>query len=409
MIKRLLIQIAIVAIALALSYFFRYEIGLMTPPPIKVGVLHSLTGTMAVSEKSVKDGTLLAIKEINEQGGLLGRSIEAVIRDGKSDGPTFALAAEKLISEDKVDVVFGGWTSTSRKALKPIIEKFNHLLFYPLQYEGLETSPNIIYTGAAPNQQIIPAVKWANDHLGKSFFLVGSDYVFPRTANAIIKDQAALLDVTIVGEEYLQLGSSDVDAIVEKIVKAKPDVILNTINGESNIAFFKKLRGAGITSAKTPTMSFSIAEEELKSIGPKELIGDYACWNYFQSIDTEQNKHFVRIYKETFGQDRVTDDPIEAAYFGVYLWARAVQDALSTDPALVLKALPDQSYSAPEGMVYIDADTLHTWKTVRIGQIQTDGQFKIVWSSDKPIRPRPFPPYRTQAEWEKFLLQQRNG
>jgi len=403
--KRLIIQIAIVAFALALSYLFRYEIGLMTPPPIKVGVLHSLSGTMSFSEASVINGTLLAIKELNQQGGVLGRHIEAVVRDGKSDWPTFGMEAEKLIAEENVAVVFGGWTSASRKAIKPIFEKYNHLLFYPLQYEGLESSPNIIYTGATPNQQIIPAVKWAKDHIGMNFFLVGSDYLFPRAANEIIKDQTALLRGKIVGEEYLPLGSLDVDGIIAKIVKANPDVILNTINGDSNIAFFKKLREAGVTSEKTPTISFSIAEEELKNIGAQQLAGDYAVWNYFQSIDSESNKNFVRSYKETFGQDRVTDDPIEAGYFGVHLWARAVRDALSIDPVLVRKALPDQSFAAPEGLVYIDADTQHTWKTVRIGQIQSDGQFKIVWSSDKPIRPRPYPPYKTKAEWEEFLRQ----
>ncbi len=403
--KRQIIQLTIIAVALALSYVFRYEIGIISPPPIKVGVLHSLSGTMAISEMSVKDGTLLAIKELNEQGGLLGRQIVPVIRDGKSDWPTFGLEAEKLITEDKIAVVFGGWTSASRKTLKPIFEKHNHLLFYPVQYEGLETSPNIIYTGATPNQQIIPAVKWAKDNIGSSFFLVGSDYVFPRTANEIIKDQVALLQGTIVGEEYLLLGSTDVDAIIEKIVKTKPDLILNTINGDSNIAFFRKLREAGVKSETTPTISFSIAEEELKTIGVQALVGDYAAWNYFESIDSETNHEFVRKYKEMFGQNRMTDDPIEAGYFGVHLWARAVRSALSSDPVLVRRALPDQSYNAPEGMVYIDEATLHTWKTVRIGQIQANGQFRIVWSSERPVRPRPFPPYRNKAAWEQFLQQ----
>jgi urea transport system substrate-binding protein len=232
--KRLIIQIAIVAFALALSYLFRYEIGLMTPPSIKVGVLHSLTGTMSFSEIPVKDGTLLAIKELNEQGGILGRRIEALVRDGKSDSPTFGLEAEKLISGDKVAVVFGCWTSASRKAVKPIFEKYNHLLFYPLQYEGLESSPNIIYTGPTPNQQIIPAVAWAKEHLGNNFFLVGSDYAFSHTANDIIKGQVASLQGKIVGKEYLEIGSSAVDAIIEKIVQAKPDVILNSISGDRN-------------------------------------------------------------------------------------------------------------------------------------------------------------------------------
>jgi urea transport system substrate-binding protein len=257
---------------------------------IKVGILHSLTGTMAGSEKEVVDATKMAIDEINSAGGLLGKKIEPVVADGRSDWPTFAREAERLITQEKVAVVFGCWTSASRKTVKPVFEKHNHLLFYPVQYEGLEQSKNIIYTGAAPNQQIIPAVKWAFDNVGKRMFLVGSDYVFPRTANEIIKEQVKSLKGEIAGEEYVLLGSNQVDAIVKKIVDTKPDVILNTINGDTNVAFFKALRAAGITPQKIPTMSFSLAEAELTAMGSKELAGDYASWNYFQAIDSKQNQ-----------------------------------------------------------------------------------------------------------------------
>ena len=370
---------------------------------IKVGILHSMTGTMAISESPVKDSTLLAIEEINETGGLLGKKIEVVIRDGKSDWPTFAKEAEKLISEDIVSVVFGTWTSASRKTVKPIFEKLNHLLFYPVQYEGLEQSPNIVYTGAAPNQQIIPSVKWTFDNIGKKFFLVGSDYIFPRTANAIIKDIVSALEGEIVGEEYLLLGSSDVDELVKKIVDTKPDAIFNSINGDSNLAFFKALRAAGITPDKIPTISFSIAEAELQAMGAADFAGDYAAWNYFQSIDSEKNNEFVAKFKKTYGASRVTDDPIEAGYFGVHLWAKAVKDAGTTEIEAVRKALPKQSFEAPEGMVYIDGENQHTWKIVRIGKIRPDGQFEIVWSSEKPIRPVPFPVYRSKVEWNQFL------
>ncbi len=371
--------------------------------PIKVGVLHSLTGTMAISEKPVVDSTLMAIEEINQQGGIQGRIIEPVVVDGRSDWPTFAEEAEKLIVEEKVSVVFGCWTSASRKTVKPVFEKHNHLLFYPVQYEGLEQSKNIIYTGAAPNQQIIPAIKWCFDNLGSRFFLIGSDYVFPRTANEIIKDILSVLEGEVVGEEYILLGSDDVDEVVQKIIETQPDVILNTINGDSNIHFFRKLSDAGITSGKIPTMSFSIAEDELRVLGAEHMVGNYASWNYFQSLETNENREFVERFKERYGSHRVTDDPMEAGYFGVKLWAQAVREAGTDDINKVRKAVKNQSYSAPEGMVYVDTENNHVWKTVRIGIIGEDGQFKIVWSSGKPVRPVPYPAYRSKSQWDKFL------
>lgn len=371
--------------------------------PIKVGVLHSLTGTMAISETSVRDATLMAIAEINAQGGLLGRTLLPVVADGKSDWPTFAREAERLITQDKVSVVFGCWTSASRKTVKPVFERLDHLLFYPVQYEGLEQSPNIIYTGAAPNQQILPAVKWSLDNVGKKFFLVGSDYVFPRTANAIIRAQVTALRGEIVGEEYVLLGSTDVKDMVAKIVAAAPSVILNTINGDTNVAFFKELRAAGITPAKIPTMSFSIAEDELRSMDATQMAGDYTAWNYFQSGVSPENQKFVAAFKAKYGAARVTDDPMEAGYFGVHLWAQAVRDAGTDDVKEVRKKLPNQTFIAPEGLVSIDADNQHTWKTVRVGKIRADGQFDIVWTSDKPVRPVPFPVYKTREEWETFL------
>lgn len=370
---------------------------------ITVGVLHSLSGTMAISEQSVHDATLLAIEEINAQGGLLGKRLMPVVVDGKSDWPTFAREAERLITQDRVAVVFGCWTSASRKTVRPVFERYDHLLFYPVQYEGLEQSPNIVYTGAAPNQQIIPAIKWAFDHVGTRFFLVASDYVFPRSANAIVKAQISALRGRVVGEEYLLLGTKDVREVVRKIEQAHPQVIVNTINGDTNVAFFHALRAAGITPQKIPTLSFSIAEDELRSMDPKAMAGDYAAWNYFQSIDRKENAAFVAKFKQRYGPDRVTDDPMEAAYFGVHLWAQAVNDAQTADPREVRKALPTQTFAAPEGLVYIDSHNQHTWKTVRIGRIREDGQFDVVWTSDKPIRPVPYPVYLSKSEWEGFL------
>ncbi len=377
--------------------------------PIKVGILHSVTGTMAISEKSVLDSTLMAIEEINLKGGLIGRKIEPVIVDGRSDWPTFAKEAERLIVDEKVSVIFGCWTSASRKTVKPIFEKYNHLLFYPVQYEGLEQSPNIVYTGAAPNQQIIPAVKWCFDNLGKKFFLIGSDYIFPRSANAIIRDQTIALGAEIVGEEYILLGSNNVENMVQKIVEAQPEVILNTINGDSNISFFKELKQAGITPDKIPTMSFSIAEDELRTLSTDNMVGDYACWNYFQSVATEENMGFVKRFKLKYGSDRTTDDPIEAGYFGVYLWGSAVKDAGSADTGKVRMALKRQYLQAPEGIVYIDPDNNHTWKTVRIGRIRKDGQFDIIWDSERSIQPVPFPASRTRSEWKSFLQAMYDG
>jgi len=371
--------------------------------PIKVGILHSLSGTMAISEKSVVDATLLAIEEINDQGGLLGRKVRPIVMDGRSDWPTFAELANKLVVEKKVSVVFGCWTSASRKTVKPVFEQHDHLLFYPVQYEGLEQSPNIVYTGAAPNQQIIPAINWCYANLGKRFFLVGSDYVFPRTASAIMRDRIGELGGEIAGEEYVLLGSKQVEGMVQKILETRPDVILNTINGDSNVAFFRQLGKAGITPDKIPTMSFSLAEDELLVLGVANMTGNYACWNYFQSIDSEQNRSFVKRFRRRYGSYRVTDDPMEAGYFGVYLWAEAVKRAGTPDPKDVRKAVGGLSFRAPEGLVSVDPDTQHTRKSVRVGRIRPDGQFDIVWRSEEPIFPEPFPESRTRSEWNEFL------
>lgn len=398
----LLFVIPLLAMALFSYLFFS---GYYQKPPIKVGILHSLTGTMAISEQSVKNGTLLAIQEINKKGGVLGRKIEPVVRDGQSDESVFASEAEKLLRDEKVEVIFGAWTSASRKTLIPILEKYQKLLFYPVQYEGLESSPYVVYTGAAPNQQIIPAVKWAFDHLGKTFFLVGSDYIFPRTANAIIKEQVKALRGEVIGEEYILLGSSNVSKVVEKIKEAQPKVILNTINGDANIAFFKELYNAGLTSDQIPSISFSIAEVELKNLNSNYIEGNYAAWNYFQSIDSPANYKFVHDFKKAYGENSVTDDPIEAGYFGVYLWANAVQSALRTNTEDVRKHLSNEGFEAPEGVVYIDPENQHTWKIVRIGKIRSDRQFDIIWSSGKPVRPVPYPIYKSKEEWNLFLNQ----
>lgn len=370
---------------------------------IKVGILHSFTGTMGLSEKPVAEATLLAIEEINQKGGVLGRQVEPVIVDAHSDDELFAKGAERLITHDGVATLFGCWTSSSRKRVKEVVERYDHLLFYPVQYEGLEQSRNIVYTGALPNQQITPAVKWSFDNLGRKFFLVGSDYVFPRTANSIIKDQIAALQGQVVGEEYVLLGSSELDGIARQILRSRPSVILNTLNGDSNSAFFRAMRSAGITPAQIPTMSFSIAENELAALGGSKVAGDFAAWSYFESIQSKENGQFVRRFKQRYGTNRVTSDPMESAYFGVYLWAQAVKEAGVAEAPAIRSAVGEQSMVAPEGLVYIDRATQNTWKMARIGRVRTDGQFDILWTSDFPIRPVPYPVYRFRSDWDEFL------
>ncbi|GAB6929453.1 urea ABC transporter substrate-binding protein [Paenibacillus sp. JCM 10914] len=357
---------------------------------IKVGILHSLSGTMAISEVSVKDAEMLAIEEINAAGGVLGKQIEPVIEDGASDWPTFAEKAGKLLQQDKVAAVFGGWTSASRKAMLPVFEQNNGLLFYPVQYEGLESSPNIFYTGATTNQQIVPSVSWLLENRGKKMFLLGSDYVFPRTANKIIKAQLAAEGGELAGEEYTPLGHTDYSTIISKIKEAKPDIVYNTLNGDSNVAFFKQLKDAGITSKDLTTLSVSVAEEEIRGIGADILEGHLAAWNYYQTTDTPENKAFVEKYKAKYGADRVTADPIEAGYTAVYLWKAAVEKAGSTDVAKVKEAAKGIEIAAPEGKVTLDGDNQHIYKTVRIGEVQADGQFKELWNSGEPVKPDPY-------------------
>lgn len=367
---------------------------------VPVGILHSLSGTMSISEVAVKDAEMMAIDEINAAGGVLGKQIKPIQEDGASDWPTFATKAGKLLQQDKVAVVFGCWTSASRKAVKPVFEKNKGLLFYPVQYEGLEASPYIFYTGATTNEQIVPAVSWLIKGGKKKFFLLGSDYVFPRTANKVIKAQLKAEGGTLVGEEYTPLGHTEYSTLIDKIKAAKPDIVFNSLNGDSNVAFFKQLKAAGLDSKSMPTMSVSIAEEEIKGIGADNLAGHYAVWNYFQSVDTPANKTFVAAFKKKYGADRVTDDPIEAGYFGVYLWKAAVEKAKSFDVEKVKAAAKGIKFDAPEGPVMIDGDNQHTYKIVRIGQVQPDGQFKVVWSTPKPVKPDPY--LKTYA-WGKGL------
>lgn len=376
-------------------------------PNIRIGVLHSLTGTMATSEKPLVDALQLAIAEANAAGGINGQAIEALVADCRSDAVYCAQQAERLITEEKVSALFGCWTSICRKAVKPVVEKHQHLLFYPMQYEGIEMSPNIIYTGAAPNQQIIPGVRWALEKLGKRVYLVGSDYVFPRMANIIIKDLLSTQGAVLTGERYLPLGTSDMDAVVSDIIRQRPEVVLSTINGDSNAAFFAALENAGLSNL--PLVSFSVAETGMKAWGGNRLGQHYAVWSYFQSLPGEQNRRFVNAIHARFGAERMTKDPMEASYIGLHLWLQAAREAGSAEPAQVQRAILRQTLNAPEGMVAVDPDTRHLWKTPRIAKVRPDSQFDIVWDAGQAQEPVPFPSYRVREDWLVLLQSAQKG
>lgn len=357
---------------------------------VKVGLLNSLSGTMAISEVTVRDALMLAIDEINASGGVLGKKVQPVGEDGASDWPVFAEKAQKLISVDRVAAVFGGWTSASRKAMLPVFEKNRALLFYPVQYEGLETSPYIFYTGATTNQQIIPGLDYLKDQGVKRLFLVGSDYVFPRTANKEIKAYAAANGITVSGEEYTPLGSTEFGTIVNKVKDSGADAVFNTLNGDSNVAFFKQYKSAGLTADSLPVLSVSIAEEEVKSIGTSYLEGQLTAWNYYQTTPGAANEKFVAAYKARYGKDRPTSDPMEAAYVSVYLWKAMVEKAGSFEVAAVKAAADGTTFDAPEGEVTVDGPTQHISKTARIGRVGADGLITEVWNSGEPVKPDPY-------------------
>lgn len=356
---------------------------------IELGFLNSTSGAMAISEQTVRDSLSMAAEEINADGGILGKEIKFVEEDGASDPAIFAEKIEKLLTGDCVAAVFGGWTSASRKAMLPVVEANNGLLFYPVQYEGLEASKNIYYTGATTNQQIIPAMDFLKTKGVKTLFLAGSDYVFPRTANKIIKQYAAELGIEIVGEEYVPLDDDDWTTQVAKIVAAKPDFVFNTINGSSNVGFIKAYYEQGLTAAETPIISVSIAEEEAPAMG-KDVTGQYAAWNYFQSVKTPVNDTFIKAFQDKYGKDRPTSDPMEAAYTSLYLYKNLVEKAESFDVDKINDAADGVSFDAPEGTVTIDGENHHIAKTGLIGQINSDNQFDVVWSSETPIEPDPF-------------------
>jgi len=388
----------------AIIYWFSFPRSSQnTQGVIKIGLLHSLTGVMAISENKLIDAATLAIDEINESGGVLGKKLVPVVADARSDWPTFATEAERLIKEEQVLVIFGGYTSASRKAIKTFVEKFNGLLFYPTQYEGLEISPNIIYMGSTANQQVFPGVTWSLQNFGKRVFLVGTDFVYPLAINQVIKTLVAARSGVVVGEEYISFGQQNVDTIISKIIKSKPDVIFNNVVGDDNNQFFKALRKAGISSEKIPTMSFTITEAELSELNIDHMVGDYAAQNYFQSLDTPANNAFVERFKKKFGAERIISSSMQNAYAAIYFWKNAVLRAQTTDIDPVREQLRDAVLSTPEGIISIDGKSLDTWKPLLIGKIFPNRQFGIVWNSVSTIAPLSYPPLMTREHWDTLL------
>ncbi|WP_432464093.1 urea ABC transporter substrate-binding protein [Agarivorans sp. QJM3NY_33] len=366
----------------------------VTDDTVKVGILHSVTGTMAISETGSVQAEMLAIEQINAMGGILGRKIEYIQEDGASDWPTFAEKSKKLLVRDKAAAVFGCWTSASRKAVLPVFEQYNGMLYYPTFYEGLEQSPNVIYTGQEATQQIIAGIDWVTKTKGaKSFFLLGSDYIWPRTSNKIARKHIEKLGLKVVGEEYYPLGHTQFNSVINKIKLKKPDVIYAIVVGGSNVAFYKQLKAAGIdmTKEKPLVLTISVTEDEILGIGGENIQGAYAAMKYFQSLTNQNNQQFVAAFKKRWGDDIVIGDVTQAAYLGPWLWKAAVEKAGSFDIDKVREASPGiELTTAPEGYVRVHPNH-HLWSKTRIGHAKADGQYDIVYETDELIEPNPFP------------------
>jgi len=377
---------------------------------IKVGVLHSLSGTMAISETALKETVLMTIDEINKSGGVLGKKLEPVVVDPASNWPLFAEKARQLLTKDKVAVTFGCWTSVSRKSVLPVYKELNGLLFYPVQYEGEELEKNVFYTGAAPNQQAIPAVEYLMSKDGgeaKRFVLLGTDYVYPRTTNKILRaflKSKGVADADIM-EDYTPFGHSDYQTIIAKIKKfaseGKKTAVVSTINGDSNVPFYKELGNAGLKATDVPVVAFSVGEEELRGVDTKPLVGHLASWNYFMSLKNPENDKFVKMYRDWAKKAKlpnadkvVTNDPMEATYIGIHMWKQAVEKAKSTDTDKVIAAMAGQTFKAPSGIVSkMDEKNHHLHKSVFIGEVKADGQFNVVWKTPGPVKAQPWSPF----------------
>jgi len=377
--------------------------------PIKVGILHSLSGTMAISETALKETALMTIADINAKGGVMGRPLEPVVVDPASNWPLFAEKARQLLTQDKVAVVFGCWTSVSRKSVLPVFKELNGLLFYPVQYEGEELERNVFYTGAAPNQQAIPATEYLMSKEGgaaKRFFLLGTDYVYPRTTNKILRAflKSKGVEEKDIEEVYTPFGHSDYQTIVanvKKFASGGKTCVISTINGDSNVPFYKELGNAGLKAKDVPVVAFSVGEEELRGVDTKPLVGHLAAWNYFMSLKNPKNDEFIKMYKAWAVKQKmpnadkvVTNDPMEATYIGIHMWKQAVEKAKSIEVDKVIPAVGGQTFAAPSGYtIKMDEQNHHLWKPVLIGEVRADGQFNIVWRTKGPIQAQPWSPF----------------
>ncbi|HMV18702.1 MAG TPA: urea ABC transporter substrate-binding protein [Zoogloea sp.] len=406
--RRTFIKATALSLAMATAGFASFAA--QAADTIKVGILHSLSGTMAISETALKETALMTIDEINKAGGVMGKKLEPVVVDPASNWPLFAEKARQLLTKDKVAVTFGCWTSVSRKSVLPVYKELNGLLFYPVQYEGEELEKNVFYTGAAPNQQAIPAVEYLMSKDGgeaKRFVLLGTDYVYPRTTNKILRaflHSKGVKDEDIM-EDYTPFGHSDYQTIIAKIKKfaseGKKTAVVSTINGDSNVPFYKELGNAGLKATDVPVVAFSVGEEELRGVDTKPLVGHLAAWNYFMSLKNPENTKFVKMYKDWAKKQKlpnadkvVTNDPMEATYIGIHMWAQAVEKAKSTDVDKVIAAMAGQTFKAPSGFVAkMDEKNHHLHKPVFIGEVKADGQFNVVWKTPGPVRAAPWSPY----------------
>jgi urea transport system substrate-binding protein len=406
--RRNFVKATAVTIALAAAGFITQPA--VAADTIKVGILHSLSGTMAISETALKETALMAIEEINAKGGVLGKKLEPVVVDPASNWPLFAEKARQLLTQDKVAVTFGCWTSVSRKSVNPVFKELNGLLFYPVQYEGEELEKNVFYTGAAPNQQAIPAVEYLMSKDGgsaKRWVLLGTDYVYPRTTNKILRaflKSKGVADADIM-EEYTPFGHSDYQTIIAKIKKfageGKKTAVVSTINGDSNVPFYKELGNAGLKATDVPVVAFSVGEEELRGVDTKPLVGHLAAWNYFQSIKNPENDKFIKQYRDWAKKQKlpkaetvVTNDPMEATYIGIYMWKQAVEKAKSTDTDKVIAAMAGQTFKAPSGFtIKMDEKNHHLHRAVFIGEVKADGQFNVVWKTKGPVKAQPWSPF----------------
>jgi urea transport system substrate-binding protein len=406
--RRKFIKATAVAVAFAAAGLTSF--GALAADTIKVGILHSLSGTMAISETALKETALMTIADINAHGGVMGKQLEPVVVDPASNWPLFAEKARQLLTQDKVAVVFGCWTSVSRKSVLPVFKELNGLLFYPVQYEGEELEKNVFYTGAAPNQQAIPAVEYLMSKDGgaaKRWVLLGTDYVYPRTTNKILRaflKSKGVAEADIM-EEYTPFGHSDYQTIIAKIKKfaseGKKTAVVSTINGDSNVPFYKELGNAGLKATDVPVVAFSVGEEELRGVDTKPLVGHLAAWNYFESLKNSENTQFIKMYKDWAQKQKlpnaasvVTNDPMEATYIGIHMWKQAVEKAKSTDVDKVIAVVGGQKFKAPSGFeIEMDAKNHHLHKPVFIGEVKADGQFNVVWKTKGPVKAQPWSPF----------------